>query len=85
MKTHKQGVTLVEILVVVATIFLFVAIMSPAFKKPLPGYPAGTTVVRIDGCQYLEGGTYNNFTRTHKGNCDNPIHYQNHSNVNPER
>ena len=36
------------------------------------------SVVRIDGCQYLaiqqHTYSYMNWTLTHKGNCDNPIH-----------
>lgn len=78
MKTHKNGVTSVEVLVCIAIILLLVAITLPAFKTSTPaGYPSGTRVTRIDGCEYLESGHYNNFTRTHKGNCDNPIHRSN--------
>ena len=70
MKTHKQGVTLIEILIVIFVILLLVAIMWAIAKQE------SIRITRIDGCEYLESGAYRNFTRTHKGNCDNPIHYQ---------
>jgi prepilin-type N-terminal cleavage/methylation domain-containing protein len=76
-KTQNHGVTLVEILVVIAIIFILVVITLPAFKNTPAGYPAGTSITRIDGCEYIESGIFDNFTRTHKGNCDNPIHFQN--------
>lgn len=42
-----------------------------ADENKLPIY---TKITRIRGCQYLETGFGNAFTRTHMGDCDNPIH-----------
>jgi len=33
-------------------------------------------VTRVDGCQYLRFYTGRGFDYTHKGDCDNPIHYK---------
>jgi hypothetical protein len=39
------------------------------------------TVVKFDGCEYIENVLLvqgvKNIMLTHKGNCSNPIHYQN--------
>jgi hypothetical protein len=40
-------------------------------------------VVVIDGCEYLFYGWGNNEKLTHKGNCSNPIHYQNRPSESP--
>lgn len=34
-------------------------------------------VVTLDGCEYIYGGTGQSQMITHKGNCSNPIHYEN--------
>lgn len=74
----KKGYTLIEFLVVVAIISILIVRIGSQIDKDTPeGFPRGTTITRIDGCQYIESGVYNNFTRTHKGNCDNPVHYTN--------
>lgn len=43
-----------------------------AFENHLPPY---TKITRIRGCQYLESGSGYSFSRTHMGDCDNPIHH----------
>lgn len=32
-------------------------------------------IVIIDGCEYIQYKTYGYHAITHKGNCNNPIHY----------
>ncbi len=50
------------------------AIEKYARENNLPPY---VTITRIHGCEYLESGSGYSFSRCHKGDCDNPIHYKN--------
>jgi len=41
------------------------------------GYTTPLQVIKIYGCQYLFGDWGNATVLTHKGNCNNPEHYEN--------
>jgi hypothetical protein len=78
----------------ITLILVFFILYSCGNNKTInPAKPANTLkdgyisyeIVTIDECEYILGhdnGVYNGgFFLTHKGNCKNPIHYQNTTNV----
>ena len=69
---------------------LFIAVMlltlascyEPNVKRESTGYviESGSNplkIVNVDGCQYLYGDWGYGTVLTHKGNCNNPEHYEN--------
>lgn len=55
-----------------------------AKSVPEEKYPIGTRTVRsfeYEGCEYLVLGFGNQQMMSHKGNCKNPMHYENKDNA----
>jgi hypothetical protein len=86
----KNGLTFLEVLIIIVIIGLLTAIVVPIIKKHKnlelekeellsvsPSVPH--KIVVIDGCQYIESlnrtyGFMNIYTLCHKGDCTNAIH-----------
>lgn len=70
------------------TLFIAVILLTLAscyesnVKKEDTGYVINAgrdplDVINVDGCQYLYGDWGSGTVLTHKGNCNNPEHYEN--------
>lgn len=74
MKNNK-AFSLVEVLVVLAIVVILAA-LAASFNHE------NNSIVVIDGCQYIKtytGGKFGGFALTHKGNCTNVMHKNDHS------
>lgn len=68
---NKNGVTLIEVLVIIAIIGILTAITKVSLERE-----SNPPIKKIDGCEYVVFGWGSTQSVTHKGNCPNPIHYK---------
>jgi len=74
-----------KLLLILSSIFLFTSCEDKSnFTKKLKTYPCprygkvtiNLEEINIDSCQYLYGDWGNATVLTHKGNCNNKLHYR---------
>jgi hypothetical protein len=66
--------TVIAVVLVIGTLCGLAMFVSWAKDRDIKELQKNTSVVVIDGCEYLRFPLYYHDGLTHKGNCKNPIH-----------
>lgn len=75
---NKENLKMKKLLLLfIFIVTIFVGCLKDPSGNPLTIRLKSSNVIVVEGCEYFVVDAHSSYTYVHKGNCKNPIHYEN--------